>query len=332
MRSIRWLAALLAVTALALGAAACGSDDDGGDDAETPAASSTAESTAIAEDVTYPLTVTDMLGRSVTNDAEPQKVAAISPTTVEYVYAVGGESVTRSTSVDFPAEATSAVDIGSAYQPNAELIAAQSPDLIVADAVLQAQLEQNLAALGVPVLYAGAANFEDVLEGLRLVGEALNKQGEGEAAATALENQLAEIQEELPETGPKVLVLNGSPQDYYAGKPESYVGDLIAQLNGDNIAAGQPDVGRFPGYTKLSPEVIVSSAPEVVLAITQGPPGGQTLTDALMSDPAFSSLPAVQDDRVTEIDADIYQQAPGPRAGEALDELAELLYPDIFGT
>jgi iron complex transport system substrate-binding protein len=140
------------------------------------------------------------------------------------------------------------------------------------------------------------------------------------------------LQEELPDVGPKVLVVNGAPQDFYAGKPESYVGDLIAQLNGQNIAEGQPDTGRFPGYAKLSPEVIVASAPEVVLAITQGPPGGQTLTDLITSDPAYASLPAVQDGRVSEIDADIYQQAPGPRAGEALDELAKLLYPDIFGT
>ena len=330
MAPFRWFIALSVALLLALGLAACGDDSD--DDEATPAASATVDAEPTSEAVAYPLTLTDMLGRSVTIDAEPETVAAISPTAVEFVYAVGGESVTRTTSVDFPEEALDAVDVGSAYQPNAELIAAQSPDLIVADAVLQPQLEQNLTALGVPVLYAGAANFEDVLEGLRLVGEALNKKGEGEAAAVALETKLEQIQEELPEEGPRVLILNGAPQDFYAAKPESYVGDLVALLNGDNIAAGQPDTGRFPGYAKLSPEVIVAEAPEVVLAITQGPPGGQTLTDLLASDPAYASLPAVQNDALHEIDADIYQQAPGPRAGEALDELAALLYPDIFGT
>ena len=76
-------------------AAACGSDDDDGDETPPASASATAEPQETADAVTYPLTLTDMLGRTVTIDDEPQMVAALSPTTVEYVYAVGAESVTR---------------------------------------------------------------------------------------------------------------------------------------------------------------------------------------------------------------------------------------------
>jgi iron complex transport system substrate-binding protein len=328
--------ALLAVGALALTAAACGGDDydngDGGQATSTalPAGGSTATASTGGEETSYPLTVTDMLGRSVTIEAEPAKVAALSPTTVEYVYAVGGTSLTRSTSVDYPTNAVDAVDIGPSYQPSFEIIAQQSPDLIVADSVLQPQIQQNLESLGVPVLYAGAETYADALTGLALVGRALNRNTEAEAAVQELDCTKADIEDALPAERPKVLILNGTPDDFYAAKPESYVGDLASILQVDNLAEGQPDVGRFPGYTKLSLEAIVADAPEVILAITAGPPGSTAITQSLASNPAWASVPAVQNGRVHEIDLVLYLQAPGPRAGQALQELAALVYPDVF--
>src|SRR3989304_87160 len=276
MRLLRTLLGLSLVASLL--AAACGGGEKEAAKPtaaapETPAAEATAPAVT-----TYPLTVTDMLGRSVTINAAPKAVAAISPTTVEYVYAVGGTSVTRSTSVQYPQEATSAVDIGPSYQPNLELVAAQNPDLIIADSVIQPQLTQSLEALKIPVLYAGAQNFDDVITGLQLVGQVLEHQAEAGAAASDLQEALTHIQSLLPAAKPKVLILNGAPTDFYAAKPESYVGNLVDLLGGQNVAAGAPDVGRFPGYTQLSLEAILTSAPDVILAITAGPPGGPPIT------------------------------------------------------
>jgi iron complex transport system substrate-binding protein len=317
--------------AAAVLAAACGGGEE---EATTPTAGTAGSPTAAPAGggTEYPLTVTDMLGRSVTISAGPEAVAALSPTTVEYVYAVGATSLTRSSSVRYPDAATAAADIGPSYQPNLELIAAKEPDLIIADSVLQPQLVQDLEGLNIPVLYAGAQNFNDVLAGLRLVGRVLNRSSEADAAAASLEEQLSGLQARLPAQKPRVLVLNGTPTDFYSAKPESYVGDLVDLLGGVNVAAGAPDVGRFPGYTQLSLEAILPLTPDVVLGITAGPPGGTTITESLASDPGWADVPAVESGRVYEISAELYLQAPGPRVGEALEGLAKLLYPEVFGS
>ena len=322
---------------LMLGAAAC-TDDDNSDGDTTPSRQPTAAATTPAEasptsaaafeETSYPLTVTDMLGNSVVIDAEPQAIAAISPTTVEFVYAVGRTSLTRTTSVDFPEEATSAADIGSAYTPNVELIAGTQPDLIVADSVLQPQLSGALAPLAVPVLYVGAETYDDVVAGFRLIGQVLNSP-DGETKAAELGTLLADIESKVPAEKSKVVIVNGTPSDFFVALPESYVGNLAELAGADNLAAGQPSNAPFPGYAKLSIETIVAEQPEVVLAITAAP--GQTLSEGLSSDAAWASVPAVVNGRVHEIDTQIFLQAPGPRAAEGLQTLAELLYPDIFG-
>jgi iron complex transport system substrate-binding protein len=323
----KWLLITIAGAALALGAAACGGDDGDDSGAATAAPTAGGPTSTPASGTVYPLTITDMLEREVTIKAEPETVAAISPTTVEYVYAVGRTSVTRTRSVTYPPEAASATDIGSAYTPSLEIIAGANPDLIVADSVLQPQLADTLDDLGVPVLYVGAESFDDVIEGYRIIGEALNAP-EGQEQAAALEDLLAEVESRLPAEKPKVLIVNGTPADFFAALPESYVGDLVRMAGGDNVAAGQPSNAPFPGYTKLSLETIVAAPPDVVVAITAAP--GQTISEGLAANPAWAEVPAVANGRVHEIDAQIFLQAPGPRAGEGLETLAKLLHPDVF--
>jgi iron complex transport system substrate-binding protein len=329
MKLRRFLPAAIVMMLAVLMLGACGGDDDdddGGNGGTT--ATATAQPAASTE---YPLTVTDMMGRSVTIDTAPTTVAALSPTTVEFVYAVGGTSVTRSKSVQYPEAAKSATDIGPSYQPNLELVVSENPDLIIADSMLQPQLVQDLEALGVPLVYAGVGTWDDIITGLELVGQVLDKQTEAQTAISDLEGVKSDIVSQLPGTGPKVLILNGTPDDFYAAKPESYVGALSDILGVTNVAEGAPDVGQFPGYTKLGIESIVADAPDVILAISAGPPGGQTITDALSADAAWATVPAVANGRVYEISVELYLQAPGPRAANGLQELAGFYYPEVYG-
>jgi len=116
--------ALLAITVTVL-AAACG----GGNESEKggSAATPTGAAPTSAPAATYPMQVVDMLNRTVTIKARPQKVLAISPTTLELVYAVGGTSIGRVSSATQPPEAQSLPVIGSSYRPNTEQILQLQP-------------------------------------------------------------------------------------------------------------------------------------------------------------------------------------------------------------
>lgn len=305
---------LLLVTVLA---SACG------ESSRTPTATPPPSRTPITDGIT----LTDFLGREVTVPRNPAKVVALSPTTVELVYAVGGTVVGRASSANYPPEAQDVPDVGSSYQPSIEKIIAMQPDLVIADSQIQPELRDQAETLGAPVIFAGAGVFADVPRALRLVGLATGHDDEGEAAALALEEHLAELQAAIQHTHPNVLIINGTPNDFFAATSASYVGDLNQLLGGRNAAEGQPTVGRFAGYAKLSTETILATDPDLILAISAVKEGDETISDRLKSDPAWSSLSAVEAGRVHEIDYRIFLIAPGPRAGEALDTLVRLLYP-----
>jgi iron complex transport system substrate-binding protein len=343
----RPLVALLTVFAIIL--AGCGDDDDdgngngaGGGSAVAPAPSRTVspgagtvptEAPTPAPTVASPVAVIDDLGREVELPAAPERIVAMSPSVVELLFAVGATPVGRPDSADFPAAADEVATFGSAYQPSLEEIAAFEPDLIIADALIQGATIEDFTGLGAPVYALRVGSFADVTRGLRFVGELTGNAAAGESAAAALENQLASILDDVPEgDGPSVLVVVGAgPDQIFAAKNDSYVGDLITTLGGRNVITTEPDTFRLPGFTEYSLERIVEHDPDVILALSPGgPPGSPLTSEALAQTPVWSGLRAVQEGRVTELDPVIYLQAAGPRVSQILDELSRILYPDVF--
>jgi ABC-type Fe3+-hydroxamate transport system substrate-binding protein len=124
----RIVSLLMLAAALVLVAAACQDDEDGAENTATvaptgtAAAAETQTATAVAD---YPLTVNDMMDRSVDIAAKPTRVVATSPTTVETVYAVGGTLVAHDASSDYPPEVANLPAVGRAYAPDFEGIVAQ---------------------------------------------------------------------------------------------------------------------------------------------------------------------------------------------------------------
>lgn len=274
-------------------------------------------------------TFVDATGKSFTIETPPKRVAALSPSAVELLYAVGAAAIARPSSANYPEQARSVTAVGTAYQPNLEQVAAQSPDFIIADSQIHSpQLVSELSKLGAPVFSIRVQNVADVPASLRLLGNVMGKGEEGEKAAKDLETKLQNVQSRLPpaDQRPTVFLMIGTADAFWGAKPESFSGDVIARLGAKNLVESGPDTTQFPGFTSYSLEQLAAIDPDVILVMSVSP-NAPPASRQLAANPAWNGLRAVKSGRVQEVNTEVLVQSAGPRVGEVIDTLFPVLYP-----
>lgn len=317
---------------------ACGSGEkDTAKSTSTPAASpAAAGAAATSAPATTPAQASnsrqfaDDNGKALTIAQPPKKVVALSPSVVEMLYAVGAPPVARVSSATYPEAARALPHVGTAYTPSLEQIAALAPDLILADQQIQRGDQLKELEKLAPVYAMRLLTVDDVTEGLRTLGQITGKPEQGEKAAKEIEDKLKNIQAKLPAQRPGTFILIGVPDAFFAAKPASFVGDVVAKLGAKNLVTEGPDGAGFPGFTAYSMEKLVALDPDVILVATAAAPNAPRTSQALAGNPAWAGLKAVKAGRVYEINPVTLVQAAGPRVSQEIDELAAYLYPDLF--
>jgi iron complex transport system substrate-binding protein len=317
MCRIRWVAAPLILFTLAFAISACGSGE-GGQAPTTPSPES-------AVDLSR-----DDLGRNVNVNLPAQRVVAMSPSMVELMFAVGAVPIGRPSSADHPPQAANVPTFGSSYDFSDEVIANMRPDLILADAILDAGSIERLSRLGAPVFAVRVGSFDDVLKALRVVGALTGNEAAGDREAKALEEKMDGVKARLPSTRPSVAIVIGGRGPIYVAKNDAWSGDLVSRLGGRNIVPSGPDTFQLPGFMEYSLERLAEQNPDVILVISPQTPPAPPTSVMLAASPVWQSLKAVREGRVHELDPAVYLQSAGPRVSQILDELPRILHPDVF--
>ncbi len=268
-------------------------------------------------------TITDAMGRQVTLDTAPQKVVGLSASITDMLFAIGVTPVGVTEGITFPPEATTLPTFGTGYQLDLEALAALEPDLIVANAQLQAQMTDQLEAIA-PTIFVLTLTAADVPANLRLLGQATWHDTAAEYVARPYETLLQFVDMNKPAEGPSVLIIVGTLDQPNFGKSTTYLGDLAAKLGATNVADAEPDAGPFPGYAQLSVESVLAADPDIILTITRGAPGAAPIPETMTADPVWSELSAVKNGKVYEVDNVLFLQDPGIRFPEALMQLYNL--------
>ncbi len=273
----------------------------------------------------YPLTVTDLMGRTVTVNQKPVKIVTVHPTATETLYKVGGVVVGHDTGSKYPPEAQSLPTIGGSYTPSVEAITALSPDLIVLEALSQGSMVTTLEKIGVPVVAVRATSLNDVVQSLTMMGKIIDQNETAATSVTQIQNQI-EGAVKTTKSGRKILVfISDANRNIYVAKPESYPGALLALLNQDNLAQGLPDTGPYPGFSLYTAEQASLANIDVIFCISPAPAPAPKLSTMLPQIPGFNQMNAVKTGKVKELDPALFLQAPGPRIGDAVQEMARLL-------
>lgn len=271
------------------------------------------------------VTVVDDAGREVTLERVPERIVSMAPSNTEILFALGvGEKVVGVTSFcNYPPEVAGVEKVGDAFAPDYEKIVSLKPDLVLAVGTAESQLVKGLEGYGMKVLVLQAQTVDQVLEDIELVGKVTGTEKQARELAEDIRSRVEAVRSKTAQIGPegRARVFWCLDSQLWTVGPGSFVNDLIAVAGGVNVAAGlgQP-------YGQFSMESLLEADPDVIVIPVLEP---SVPADLARLD-GWSRLEAVRQGRVFTIDPDLVSR-PGPRIAEAIESLAALLYPDLFG-
>jgi iron complex transport system substrate-binding protein len=248
------------------------------------------------------------------------RLVTVGTSTTEIVHALGlGDRIVGvDTSSTYPAAAVAAAKVGYQRALAAEGLLSLRPSHVLAgDEAGPPTVLTQLRGAGVPVtIVPSALSIDGVGARIRIIASALEVAPAGDALATRVETEAraasAAAQRPVP---PRALLLyaRGAGMAMVAGAGTS--GDAMLTLAGATNVAGS-----IEGYRPISAEIVLASAPDVIVAPT-GSLASLGGIDGLLALPGFAGTPAGKARRVVTVD-DALLLGFGPRLPEAIATLA----------
>lgn len=284
-----------------------------------------------ARATSFPVTLPDGLGSTITLARPPTRIVSLAPNVTEILFAIGaGDRVVGVTRYcNWPPQAKSRPKVGGYTDISIEAVIALAPDIVIASRGNPRRTLQALREHGLTVLAIGPQSIEQVQAAVALIGRATGNEAGARAVCARMEKAVADVRRAVGSVKRRRRVYFGSvTAPYIAAGTASFIGRCIALAGGDNIAR-QSD----RPWPILSIEAIIERDPEVIVvgfhARARGEKGRKALLERLRRDRAWAHVSAVRTGRVYLMNDDMIHR-PGPRLAEAVAQLAHLFYPERF--
>jgi len=280
-------------------------------------------------------TYVDDLGRKVSIDVAPQRVASLLGSFSDLWVLAGGELVASADDAwdDFALE-LDAVNLGKTKAPSLEKLLESDPDLVLASTNTQADLDlmPTLEGAGIPVLYLNVSNFQDYLRVLDLFTQITGKSDRYKTYGTALQSRIEDCvhrcKTAFGEEPPKVLFLRASASSIRAKNSKGNVtGEMLADLGCVNIADSEATL-----LENLSLEQILLQDPDHIFFVQSGDDteGTKTAIESFFTEnPGWQELTAIKTGKVHFLDKRLFNLKPNAWWADAYEQLEEILCENL---
>jgi iron complex transport system substrate-binding protein len=268
----------------------------------------------------YPVTVQGAGDRNTEMAKRPERIVALDAGAAETLKKIGagdrlvgvpaGLAKGDAADADLVVRSTGQVDIDGVIDLEPDLIVA-TPGIDQLD-LARAERETEAAVYVQPEV-----SIESVQRGIIDLGFLVGEAAAARQLVGEIDKRVAAVTERVAGEAPvSVFVDTG----FFITVPDrSLLGDLVRKANGQSIAGESPGPGPFPLRE------IAKANPRVYLATSDS----DVRLGALRANPELRSVKAVKAGDVHIVPAALVLR-PGPRVGDALEEVARALHPDAF--
>ena len=277
-----------------------------------------------------PVTITDDSGFASIIENQPQTIVSLAPTNTEIIFALGlgGKVIGVTDYCNYPKEALAIQKIGGYATVNIEKIVAADPDIIFANPKNGQENIDSLRQLGYTVIVIQSDSVEGTYDAIKLIGKCTGTTAEADSIISNMKIQIQAITDKLEGVTKKPTVMHAMSVDpYWVSGSNTFQNELITLAGGTNAFS---DV---EGWGVVTLEKLLTTDPEIILVDSgskMGTTGENTLQKAFLTEPQLSGITAVKNKAVYVMDSDTFDRG-GPRIVISLEQLAQILHPEIFG-
>lgn len=275
-----------------------------------------------------PITYTDIYGYTTTLDAVPERIVSLGPNLSDTMAALGqmDKLVGRTDYCNWPEEILEIPSVGDMYNINMEVLASLDPDAVICSSIVSEQSVNTIRGLGIPVIIInGEESLDDTYGIVRDLGYVLGCQDEAEALVTEMKERIGKITDALegvPAVSCYYCVGYGEYGDFTA-TGDTFINGIIEACGGENIAKN----GTNWSFSK---ELLVAGDPEMIIFPEYSYSSFDLDKANFSSMEPYSSLSAVKNGQLYKINSDLMDRQ-GARTAEAVETLAAILHPEVFG-
>ena len=273
----------------------------------------------------FPITLTDDEGTSVTLAAEPTKIVSLTPAATETLFALGlGDRIVGKVEdfTPYPPDAAKVPDVAKFGSVDVEKIVSLGTDLVIAggSGFNPPESIAKLRQLGVPVIVEYAPDVKTALADMDLIGQATGTTDEAAAITASVQQAFDEVAAATgSQTKPRVYYELDNTNGFFGPAPDYFGTEMIKVAGGDPLTSGTD------GVYQIEEEKILAFDPEVILL---GDASYGVTPAQVAARPGWSSVTAVKNGDVRPID-DVVVTRPGPRLSDGIRALALAIHPDL---
>lgn len=265
---------------------------------------------------------------SVTN-ADDLRIAATSPAVADIcdkldIDLVGVCSSTVSTIPDRYKDAT---QLGTAMNPDTEILASLDLDWILSPSSLESDLQPKYAAIKTKSAFLNLKSVEGMYKSIEELGEMFDRQEQAQKLVDEYTSFMDEYKNKNKDKeSPKVLVLMGLPGSYIVATDNSYVGSLVKLAGGTNVYGD----GGGQEFLNANTEDMETKDPDIIVRCAHALPDEvvEMFNEEFSTNDIWKHFRAVQEGKVYDLSYEYFGMSAGFDYPQALDELQPILYGD----
>lgn len=199
--------------------------------------------------------------------AAPQRIVSLTPHITEMLFAIGAgkQVIATDQASDYPDEVKKLPKVANYQSLNSESLLAVKPDLVIAWGSTQALMQQQIQALGIPMLLLKSQHLDDLPVELRLLGDKTGHHEQANNLASQIETKFAAYRQQSQQR-PKIKAFY---QLWYPPLTTVANGSFIQEIM-TMCGAENPFADSKAPYPQLGEEAVLAANPQAIFATQHG--------------------------------------------------------------